>query len=89
MKALQHTFLMIGNHVVSILRSVRATAATATWLAPARFKTLAQALAVAYAALAGILFLVGGRPASSLYWLYALLPIAIGFVAVIVWLVVR
>jgi len=42
---------------------------------------VAQALAVAYAALAGVVFLAGARPASSLYWLYALLPIAIGFVA--------
>ncbi len=42
---------------------------------------IGQALAVAYAALAGILFLAGSRPASGLYWLYALLPIAIGFVA--------
>ncbi len=40
-----------------------------------------QGLAVAYAALAGLLYLAGDRPASSLYWLYALLPIAIGFVA--------
>jgi hypothetical protein len=40
-----------------------------------------QALAVAYAALAGILLVAGERPGSGLYWLYALLPIAIGFVA--------
>jgi hypothetical protein len=42
---------------------------------------IGQALAVAYAALAGILYLGGSRPSSGLYWLYALLPIAIGFVA--------
>jgi hypothetical protein len=40
-----------------------------------------QALAIAYAALAGILLVAGERPGSGLYWLYALLPIAIGFVA--------
>ena len=40
-----------------------------------------QALAFAYAALAGILYLGGDRPSNSLYYLYALLPIAIGFVA--------
>jgi len=42
---------------------------------------VAQGLAVAYAALAGLLALGGDRPGSGLYWLYALLPIAIGFVA--------
>ena len=42
---------------------------------------IGQALAVAYAALAGLLFLNGDRPASGLYWLYALLPIAINFVS--------
>jgi hypothetical protein len=40
-----------------------------------------QALALLYAALAGILLLEHDRPAQSIYYLYALLPIAIGFVA--------
>jgi hypothetical protein len=40
-----------------------------------------QALAIAYGLLAGLLLLENDRPASTLYWLYALLPIAIGFVA--------
>jgi hypothetical protein len=40
-----------------------------------------QALALAYAALVGLLLLGHDRPASGLYYLYALLPIAIGFVA--------
>jgi hypothetical protein len=40
-----------------------------------------QALALAYAALVGVLLLGHERPASSIYYLYALLPIAIGFVA--------
>lgn len=40
-----------------------------------------QAVAVAQAAVAGGLFVSGYRPDDSLYWLYALLPVAIGFVA--------
>jgi len=40
-----------------------------------------QALALAYAALAGVLLLDHHHPAQSIYYLYALLPIAIGFVA--------
>jgi hypothetical protein len=40
-----------------------------------------QALAFAYALLAGVLYLAGDRPSSNLYYLYALLPVAIGFVA--------
>jgi hypothetical protein len=40
-----------------------------------------QAAAVAQAAGAGILALDGLEPADDLYWLYALLPVAVGFVA--------
>jgi hypothetical protein len=40
----------------------------------------AQALAVAQALLAGVLFLAGFKPADRLYWLYALLPVAVSFV---------
>ena len=40
-----------------------------------------QILALLYAALAGILLLDHHHPAQSIYYLYALLPIAIGFVA--------
>ena len=47
------------------------------WLGLAR----AQALALAYAVLVGVLVLENDHPASNLYYLYALLPIAIGFVA--------
>ena len=42
---------------------------------------LAQASAVAFAALCGVLALTGRRPDSGLFWLYALLPIPIGLVA--------
>ena len=40
-----------------------------------------QVVAGAQAALAGVLFAAGFRPADELFWLYALLPVAIGFVA--------
>ena len=40
-----------------------------------------QVAAGAQALLAGILFAAGFRPADELFWLYALLPVAIGFVA--------
>lgn len=40
-----------------------------------------QAVAVAQAAVAGTLFFAGYEPADGLYWLYALLPVAIGLIA--------
>jgi hypothetical protein len=40
-----------------------------------------QALALAYAVLVGALILSGQRPSSSLFYVYALVPIAVGFVA--------
>lgn len=40
-----------------------------------------QAAAVAQAVVAGVLAACGLDPADSLYWLYALLPVAVGFVA--------
>ena len=40
-----------------------------------------QALALLYAALAGVLLLDHHHPAQSIFYLYALLPIAVGFVA--------
>lgn len=41
----------------------------------------AQAVAVAQALVAGVLFAAGYEPRDGLYWLYALLPIAIGLIA--------
>ena len=41
----------------------------------------AQAAAVAQAVFAGVAALSGSRPDSGLYWLYAVLPVAIGFFA--------
>ena len=40
-----------------------------------------QALAVVQAAVAGVLAALGFDPAAGLYWLYALLPVAVPFVA--------
>lgn len=40
-----------------------------------------QAAAVALAAAAGVLALLGFDPADGLFWLYALLPVAVSFVA--------
>ena len=40
-----------------------------------------QATAVALALLAGVAYLTGARPDDGLFWLYALLPTAIGFFA--------
>jgi hypothetical protein len=41
----------------------------------------AQALAVGQALVAGVLFALGYEPGDGLYWLYALLPVAIGLIA--------
>ena len=40
-----------------------------------------QAVAGLQVLVAGVLYVAGYRPADELYWLYALLPVAIGFVA--------
>jgi hypothetical protein len=40
-----------------------------------------QALAALQALLAGVLFVAGFMPRDGLYWLYALLPVAIGVIA--------
>jgi hypothetical protein len=42
---------------------------------------LSQALLVVQALVAGVLAALGFDPADSLYWLYALLPVAVSFVA--------
>ena len=41
----------------------------------------AQAVAVGQALAAGVLFVLGYEPRDGLYWLYALLPVAIGLIA--------
>lgn len=40
-----------------------------------------QATAIAQALVAGVLAVLGFAPADGLYWLYALLPVAVSFVA--------
>jgi hypothetical protein len=40
-----------------------------------------QAVAIALAGVAGVAALTGFDPADGLFWLYALLPVAVGFVA--------
>jgi hypothetical protein len=40
-----------------------------------------QAAAIVQALAAGVLAAMGMKPADGLYWLYALLPVAVGFVA--------
>ena len=40
-----------------------------------------QVAAVAQALFAGIAFVAGARPDDGLYWLYAVLPVAVGFFA--------
>src|SRR3954453_18155797 len=42
---------------------------------------LSQALLVVQALVAGLLAALGFHPANGLYWLYALLPVAVSFVA--------
>jgi len=55
----------------------RFTAPRAFWVA----LRAAQAAAVAQAVFAGVAAASGSRPDSGLYWLYAILPVAIGFFA--------
>jgi len=40
-----------------------------------------QAVAGCQALLAGVLYIAGYRPADELFWLYALLPVAVGLIA--------
>jgi hypothetical protein len=60
-----------------LARWYRSAPSRAFWLTA----RAAQALAVAYAVLAGVYYLAGYKPASGLFYLYALLPIAIGVIA--------
>jgi hypothetical protein len=59
------------------LRWYRAAPSREFWLG----LRVGQALALLYAVLAGVLLLAHRRPAQSIYYLYALLPIVVGFVA--------
>lgn len=59
------------------LRRRRGHVGAAVW----RLLRGAQLVAIGQAVVAGALAATGFRPADGLYWLYALLPVAIGFVA--------
>src|SRR3954447_1280163 len=53
------------------------TASRAFWV----LARIGQAAAVVLAALAGVLAATGSEPDSDLFWLYAVLPIAVSFIA--------
>jgi hypothetical protein len=82
-----HDAAAIGALAVAALNAIPALFGAWRWWAvsPSRaFWALArtgQAAAIALAALAGVLALLGYEPADGLFWLYALLPVAIAFVA--------
>jgi hypothetical protein len=73
--------------VVAALNAVAGLFGAWRWwtVAPSRaFWVLAragQAAAIALALVAGVGAVTGFRPADGLFWLYALLPVAVGFVA--------
>jgi hypothetical protein len=60
-----------------LLRCARSEPSRGFWL----LARSGQALAIAYAVLAGVLYLANEKASSDLFYLYALLPIAIGFIA--------
>lgn len=60
-----------------LLRWYRSEPSRTFWLAA----RAGQVLAIAYAVLAGIYYLSSYKPSSNLFYLYALLPIAIGMMA--------
>jgi hypothetical protein len=73
--------------LVAISNGIAGSVSAVLWwrVEPHRFAwlliRLGQAAAVAQAATAGVLAANGLEPADDLYWLYALLPVAVGFVA--------
>ena len=81
------TIAEIGAFAALAVNGVAAAYAGLCWwqvrTAPAVWPLLraGQVVAGLQALLAGILFATGFQPADNLYWLYALLPVAIGFVA--------
>ena len=76
-----------GAFVLAAVSGLVGLFGAARWwrVAPSREFWLAlrasQAVAFAYALLAGLLYVANDRASSGLFYLYALLPIAIGFVA--------
>ncbi|HEX2102038.1 MAG TPA: hypothetical protein VHF51_00155 [Solirubrobacteraceae bacterium] len=82
-----HDVAAFGALAVSALNVVAAVFGAWRWwtVTPSRaFWVLArtgQAVAIGLAVLAGVLALSGYEPADGLFWLYALLPVVIAFVA--------
>jgi hypothetical protein len=75
--ALAVALVSLAAGVVGAWRWWRVEPSRAFWL----LCRAGQALAVAQAVLAGVLAALGFDPADGLYWLYALLPVAVSFVA--------
>jgi hypothetical protein len=75
--ALATALVSLVAGVLGAWRWWRVEASRAFWLVC----RAGQALAVAQALVAGVLAALGFDPADSLYWLYALLPVALSFVA--------
>ncbi|MDX6733481.1 MAG: hypothetical protein QOC54_3429 [Baekduia sp.] len=73
--------------VVTVTNAVAGVVAAVLWwrVEPRQYAwvliRVGQVAAVAQAAGAGVLAAAGLQPADGLYWLYALLPVAVGFVA--------
>jgi hypothetical protein len=82
-----HTIAVDGALVLAVTSGVVGLYGAVRWYLHAPSRSFwfgargAQTLAVAYAALAGVLLIAHHHPANNLFYLYALLPIAIGFVA--------
>jgi hypothetical protein len=75
--ALATALVSLVAGVLGAWRWWRVEASRAFWLVC----RAGQALAVAQALVAGVLAALGFDPADGLYWLYALLPVALSFVA--------
>jgi hypothetical protein len=82
-----HDAAVVAALVTAALNAVAAAYGAWRWwtVAPSRtFWVLArvgQAAAIALAIVAGALAALGFHPADGLFWLYALLPVAVSFVA--------
>jgi hypothetical protein len=82
-----HDVAVAAALVVAALNALAALFGAWRWwtVAPSRtFWVLAragQAAAIALAVVAGVGAVTGFHPADGLFWLYALLPVAVGFVA--------
>jgi hypothetical protein len=75
------------HHFTAALNAVAAAYGAWRWwsVTPSRafwvLARLGQAAAIALALVAGVIAAMGFEPADGLFWLYALLPVAVSFVA--------